>query len=401
MKISKFKEKLSSLKATPPPKVRKSYYTFSKEYPAGNIPIKRRKNIRVKSGFLKYTLYACLFLFICGVSFFVFNLGLDISYKEPETTDVGELPEAETESLLVSSSVKGLYMPSEFLGNTEKIEGIIKEIRKKNCNSVLIQFKTPEGKLNYTSMQEFALAGKCSVFDNDTVRRAINLFKDADITVIAEVYCFEDSIIPVTVTDAAVKYMDTDVNWLDGKNEEGGKPWLNPFVKRNHNYITGILKELYSLGVRGFILEACQFPDESIASGATYPMESNFKSRNDALKAFIKKAENSLGKDAFVLLGLSATDAAKGNQNIFYGNIADSAADGVAADIGKREDQYIIDKKTDFVSMLSLYSDIAKNNNGKTFVPVVNYDEYSRNFFSSMKKAGYTAFILYDEKGEY
>lgn len=401
MKKNKFTEKLRMLKSTPQTKVKKSYYTFSKEYPAGNIPIKRRKHKRVKSNFVKYALYVCLFLFICGISFFTVNLGLDISYKEPATTKAGELTETEAESLLVTDGVRALYMPSELLGNTDYISSLIREIKKKNGNSVLIEFKTPEGKLNYTSMEEYAIAGKCSVFDNDTVRRAIDLFETAGITVIGSVHCFEDSIVPSVNEALAVKYMDTDVSWLDGTTEDGGKPWLNPCKKKNQNYIIGILSELYSLGVKGFILESCQFPDTEKASGATYPGEKNFKNKNSVLKYFIRKAQNTLPKDAFLLLGLSATDAAEGNESIYHGVMNNTRADGIAADISDRKDEYVIDKKTDFASMLSLYSQISTSNKDKAFVPVVSAEEYSGRFFSAMKKAGYSNFILYDEKGEY
>lgn len=401
MKKIKLKQKLSTLKPTPPPKVKKSYYTFSREYPAGNIPIKRRKNIKVKSNFVKYALYTCLFLFICGASFFTVNLGLEFSYKEPDTTQEIAPEEVQSESLLEKSSVKALYMPSSRLGDSGYINSLIKEIRKKNGNSVLIEFKTAEGKLNYTSMHEYAIAAKASVFDNDTVRRAIDLFENADITVIARVYCFEDTLTANAKSEYAVKYMDTDINWLDGKTDEGGKPWLNPFSKKVHSYITSVLTELYGLGVRGFILESCQFPFEDNAAGATYPYGNNFKDRNSALKALIKKADKALPKDAFLLLGASAVNAAEGNPDIYHGNMNDAAIGGVAADISQRKPEFIIDKKTDYSSMLSLYSDISHNFKDKAFVPVVDTEDYSRGFFRAMKKAGYSSFILYNENGEY
>ncbi len=401
MKKINLKQKLGTLKPTPPPKVKKSYYTFAREYPAGNIPIKRRKNIKVKSNFVKYALYTCLFLFICGASFFTVNLGLEFSYKEPPTAQEIAPEEAEKESLLDKGEVKALYMPSSRLGDSGYINSLIKEIRKKNGNSVLIEFKTAEGKLNYTSMHEYAIAAKASVFDNDTVRRAIDLFENSGITVIARVYCFEDIIVATAKSEFAVKYMDTDINWLDGKTDEGGKPWLNPFSKKVHSYITSVLTELYSLGVRGFILEACQFPFEGNAAGATYPYGNNFKDRNSALKALINKAEKALPEDAFLLLGASATDAAEGNPDIYHGSINDTVCGGVAADISKRKPEFIIDKKTDYASMLSLYSDISHNYKDKAFVPIVDIEDYTRGFFKAMKRAGYSSFILYNENGEY
>lgn len=400
MKANKFKEKLDMLKSTPPSKVKKSYYTFSREYPAGHIPIKRKKHTRVKSKPMKTALYAAVFLCILCVSFFAVNLGLDISYKAPSTNG-GQITPVQGESLLVSGGVRCLYMPSEHLGDTDYIKSFIREIKKKNGNSVLIDFKTAEGKLNFTSMHEYAIAGKCSAFDNDTVRRALSLFKESKITVLGRIFCFKDSLVPDAVSELAVKYLDTDVNWLDGSNEKGGNPWLNPCLRRNINYLDSIVTELYGLGIKGFVLEACQFPDAQNISSAVFPGEKGWASRNQALKYFIKKVRLSLPSDAFVLLGLSATDAAEGNNSVFYGFMNDTAADGIAPDLSQRKTEYIIDKKTGYASMLSLYSSICQNNEGKAFVPVVNMQDYSRRFMSSMKKSGYESFILFDEKGEY
>ncbi len=401
MKKLKLKEKLNALKGAPPVKVKKSYYTFSKEYPTGNIPIKRRKNRHFGSRTLKGSLYACIFLLLCSLAFLTVNTGLEISYKAPETTQADPSEEKAKESLLASGSVRALYMPVENLGNTDYIRDIIKEIRKKNGNSVLIEFKTKEGKLNYSSMQEYALIGKCSVFDNDTVRKAVQLFKDSGITVIASVYCFEDSIVASTNEKLAIKYMDTDINWLDGTTESGGNPWLNPCLKKNHSYLTGVMSELYALGIRGFILEACQFPDETNAAGATYKGEDGFNGRNDALRSFLKKARKAVPTDAFILLGLSATDAAEGNQNIFHGSMTDTSADGIAPVLSQRKPEYTIDKKTDFASVFSLYAQISEGNKDKAFVPLIDEAEYSKKLLSSMSKAGYNSFIIYSEKGEY
>lgn len=401
-KINKNKilQKLESLKSTPPAKVRKSYYTFSKDYPAGHIPIKRRKNTRVKSRTLKVILYVCVFAVLVGISFITVKTGLNISYKVPDTEKT-EVAPAETESLLQKSSIKALYMPAEKLGDTEYIKQLIREIRKKNANSVLIEFKTDDGHLNYTSMHEYAIAGKCSVFDNNTVRRAIDLFESEKITVIGSVHCFEDAAVASAMQELAVKYMKTDINWLDGSDADGGKPWLNPCLRRNQNYIVSILGELYTLGVRGFILQSCQFPGSENASVAAYPGEKNYKSRNEALLSFLKKAENSLNDDAFLLVGLSATDAHKGNKQTLDGSLSAGAIDGIAPDISQRAAEYVIDKKTSFASMLSLYSEISSAYKDKAFIPMVSEDEYTRKFFSTMKKSGYDSYILYDSEGKY
>ena len=51
--------------------------------------------------------------------------------------------------------------------------------------------------------------------------------------------------------------------------------------------------------------------------------------------------------------------------------------------------------------MLSLYSEISSAYKDKAFIPMVSEDEYTRKFFSTMKKSGYDSYILYDSEGKY
>ena len=60
-----------------------------------------------------------------------------------------------------------------------------------------------------------------------------------------------------------------------------------------------------------------------------------------------------------------------------------------------------VDKKTDFVSILSLYTSVAGRFPGKTVIPIVDVEEYSYSYFRAMKKTGFGNFILYSESGEY
>ena len=60
-------------------RVKKSYYTFSREYPAGNIPIKRRKYKKRYSGILKAGLYCAMCALLVCLSFFLVSLGIEIS----------------------------------------------------------------------------------------------------------------------------------------------------------------------------------------------------------------------------------------------------------------------------------------------------------------------------------
>ncbi len=396
---NKFSKLIKEIKKDKSLRVKNSYYTFSREYPAGNIPIKRKKNRRFRQGPVKALLMCLLTAGLVCLSFFLVSTVLEISEKEPVRD---EAPATATgENLLLTQGIQALYMPREKLGDTAYIKSFIKEIRKKNCNSVVIDFKTAEGKLCYSSLNEYAIKGKCSVYDNNTVRRCISLFKEKNISVIARVYCFEDNAVADSSSELAIKYMDTDVNWLDGSDENGGKAWLNPCLDETRNYLTCVLSELYALDIRGFILESCSLPDTKNIATATYPGLKEGETKNAALRSFVTMARETLPEDAFILMGYTADTALNGSTELFDGPFADADYDGYTADLSVRDPSYTVDKKSKFSSMLSLFTLIENSNPDKKFIPVIDMGEYSSKYISTVKKSGYTNYILFAESGEY
>jgi hypothetical protein len=380
-------------------RVRKSYYTFTREYPKYIEVEKTGRRITV-STLKTAAVRLAIFLLIASVSFFCVKLAINISYA-PITEETETVQESSFNEKIISQGVKALYMPQEKMGDEEYVEDFIKKLKKKNCNSVVIDFKTAEGRLSYTSMNETAIAASAAVYDNDTARWVIDAFKDEGIAVIARIYCFSDSRAAAADSDIAVKYMSTDVNWRDGSDENGGISWLNPYSKTTKAYISEVAKEVSKLGVGIFILEDLQFPGGENTASATYPGEKDKANRNTALKNALAQVKRALPENAIVILSQSATDALAGNEGVYYGTMGNADYYGLAVDTADRPVSIAIDKKADFVSVLSMYSSIAGRFANKTIIPIVPTDEYSYSYFRAMKKSGITSYILYNENGEY
>lgn len=397
-KFNPFKRKISPYKITDKVRVKKSYYTFSEEYPRDRFQISRRKKLlgrrkkfRLAMAIVSFTLIFALSYFAVSVSLSVSNAPIDTSFQTVVDTSLTDR--------LKEEGVRALYMPSEKLSDVGYIKDLLREIYRKNCNSVVIDFKGIDGKLAYTSFQKYAIMGRCNVFDNDTVRKAINLFSENEITVIARIYCFEDPIVPEVEPDIAVKYMDTDVNWRDTKSSSGHS-WLNPVSKRARNYLYGIIKELYAMNIKGFMLESVQFPDGA-KNGATFPGEKDSGKRNEVLLNFIENVKKKLKKDAFIILSESASDASKGNEEIYFGSLSGASAFAVAADTRERDENVLLDKREKFSSLISMYGEISRRYPKKTVIPIISMEEYSRSYIRNMKRSGYTSYILIDENGDY
>ncbi len=397
-KFNPFKRKTSPYKITDKVRVKKSYYTFSEEYPADRFQISRRKKLLGKRKKLRITLGIISFVLIFLLSYFAVSVSLSVSNAPIDTSSETVLDTTRTDKLK-EDGIKALYMPYSKLSDTDYIRSFLREIYRKNCNSVVIDFKTAEGKLSYTSFQKYAIMGRCNLLDNDTVRKAISTFTQNEITVIARIYCFEDPIVSEAVPEIAVKYMDTDVNWRDTKSETGHS-WLSPVSKRARNYLYGIIEELYAMNIKGFMLESVQFPDGA-KSGATYPGEKDSGKRNEILVNFVDTAKKKLPKDALIILSESAADASKGNEEIYFGTMSGVSAYGIAADTRERDENIVLDRREKFSSLISMYGEIGRRFPKKTVIPIISMEEYSRSYIRNMKKSGYTSYILIDENGNY
>lgn len=398
-KISSLKRKPSPYKVTDKVRVRKSYYTFSEEYPVDRFQISRRKRLYSKRKKTSLVFSVLVFAVLLVASYFVMDVALNISNAPIKLPSNTTKVDTSAVKALKEDGIRALYMPSDKLSDKEYVKDFVREIKRKNGNCVVIDFKSADGKLSYTSLQNYAIIGKCNLFDNDTVRRAIDIFASKDITVIARIFCFEDPAVAETFPAIAVKYMNTDVNWRDNSTESGNG-WLNPVSKRAKNYLYGIIEELYAMNIRGFMLESVQFPDGE-KSGATYPGEKASAKRNEVLKTFVSTVRKKLPKDALLIVSESATDASEGNDSVYFGSMSDISADAIAADTRERSEELILDRRDKFSSLISLYGTIGKSFPKKIVVPIISMDEYSRYYIRTMRKNGFTSFVLIDENGNY
>ncbi len=390
-------------------RIRHSYYTFAREFPSKILPLEGKRRKHRNKRIVKNILLCFLFISLMLLSYFTVNLFTDISYTDAEkltssaetTVPQGENDSAEPLLPFGGDSVKALYMPAEKLGDREFISSFIKQIKRKNCNSAVVDFKNSEGKLSYTSLNENAITARVALFDNNTVRQALDLFEREDIKVIARIYCFKDNAVSTSNPSLAVKYMNTDVNWIDAKTEEGGKSRLNPLSKDARNYILAIIEEVLQFKIDGILLEEVSFPSGEYVSSASYPGEKKGQGRNKALLSFIGQVKSLLGEDCILLMGHSANDILETNNELYFGSMLSADTDGFAVNTAERPENIVIDRKTDYASLFSLFSSLKNTAGEKRTVYTLDENEYSASLLRKMQKAGYTDFIIYSPEGTY
>ena len=74
---------------------------------------------------------------------------------------------------------------------------------------------------------------------------------------------------------------------------------------------------------------------------------------------------------------------------------------GIAADTADKPFSVSVDKKTNYISVLSMYSTISARFGTKVLIPIIDTQEYSRSYLKAMKKSGFESYIIFNENGEY
>ncbi|MGN1443725.1 MAG: hypothetical protein ACI4XE_07740, partial [Acutalibacteraceae bacterium] len=180
----------------------------------------------------------------------------------------------------------------------------------------------------------------------------------------------------------------------------GGKTYLNPYSKKAREYLIDVLRQVNGFGIKNFLLEDADFPDGTGADTAGFPGEKKKSERGNVLLDFVNEIKASLTADSKLILSFSADDILSGGS--YSELLMKSDADAVCVDTAKRPDSYVIDKKTDYSSMISLFSSLKqKTGEKKQLILRIAFDEYSWRYVKAMKKSGFENVVIFDNKGEY
>lgn len=384
--------------------VRKSYYTFSKEYPAGNIDTGRNyKRYRSrKKTVLRVLLLALLFCAVLTLTFFWTDLSLKISNRpiDNETQISAATDEnGAVVTALTEGELRAMAMPVQTIADRVSVRKSIKQLRRFDCNAVILDFKLRDGHLLYASLEQPALLAKCSLFSNETVRTAIKQYQSAGIHVLARVYCFEDPLIAAQNPAFAVTYMDTQVPWLDKKEEEGGKAWLNPYSGKARAYLLSLLREINAFQISGVILESVCFPDSENLDSATFPGESGGAARNGVLTRFLEKAKEVLSEGRFLLVGMTAADLRRGNDVLYEGTLSSDKIDGYFVHTAGSVDT--TEKHFDYESPVNAFETLATHvPNGQAMMLDIPQAEYKDKYARQLIKAGFRHLAITDDEIE-
>ncbi|MEG1448443.1 MAG: putative glycoside hydrolase [Oscillospiraceae bacterium] len=313
--------------------------------------IKRNRNIFGKNYGISAgatIIWTLLIIFFVGIGWFLYEpiyklVTEGVPRKEPSPiTDIANEtdnpPLAENEPPLEENPTEPVkqknmscsYIPTSILLDNDALEQHLLTLNKDKINSVMIDLKDINGNILYKTQLNGYNETRIVSSDAIDLKETISKITEKGFSVVGRIYAFKDHVAPLLFGDMSIKYMDTNMIWLDNTKENGGRPWLNPYSETAQNYIIDIANEAYSLGVRDIVFDGVQFPSAGL-SVANFGKIS--KTNSEILKDFAEKADNSAnekGGRAFIAVNSSAIF---GDNKIYGGNPLDFAKYGVALNL--------------------------------------------------------------------
>ena len=211
------------------------------------------------------------------------------------------------------------YLPTYLLGEKNGLEAALGTLKGQGIQGVVVELKSADGQVLYQSGLEIVQANVAQspeAYDLASVTEAI---RNAGLTPVGRIWTFRDRTSPTTMYEAAVKYMDSNINWLDNAQASGGKPWLNPNSVQAQDYILELIQEAAGKGVEAVILDGMQFPEGYSLDLATYGT-AGAPDKSQILADFAARARQA-GEDASCQVWPVITLAASAGTNpIPYGD---------------------------------------------------------------------------------
>lgn len=219
----------------------------------------------------------------------------------------------------IQAEIRAVYFPPSVITNSALLDEKLDLLEKTDYNALLFDLKDSNGRILYQSQRELTERTGAQVENAMDLQLFCEKLEERGILPIGRVSAFRDPIAPVKVTEAAVKYMDSDILWLDNSREEGGKPWLNPYSDLAQAYISDIASEAVSMGVSRIVLDDVSFPTGFGQEFASYGANPSNLTRSEILSNFVDVMDEqikSLGAEMYLYIPATA---ALGANTTYYG----------------------------------------------------------------------------------
>lgn len=245
--------------------------------------------------------------------------------SEPAPKPVAKVPEkvAEPEPpkpmFTKPEHVRGIYLTAWSAGSTRKMDKVFAMLERTELNSVVIDVR--DAGHNYWKMgiplSDESGATTVAIIKPDALMARL---KEKGVYPIARIACFRDNFVPKKRPELAVKLASGGV-WKD----RAGYTWLDPYNKKNWEYIGQIVDFALDKGFPEIQLDYVRFPSEGKASTQVFPAKAAYPDKaakpEDVVAAFanyigerVRKRGAVFSADIFGIISIGKVDQGIGQE---------------------------------------------------------------------------------------
>lgn len=215
---------------------------------------------------------------------------------------------------------RAVYLPAFILADPILFDTTLAGLTELDCNAVLFDLKDTSGTVLYQSGSELVERINAQADNAYDLEAICGRLTDQGLIPMGRLSAFADPVAAARMDDAGIKYMNTNMTWLDNSQENGGKGWLNPYSEVARSYLSALISETASMGVKRIVLDQYSFPTGVGLEFANYGESAASIPEAAALAATMTVLERAAAEQDCVLSLYVSGPAALGGQNGYYGD---------------------------------------------------------------------------------
>ncbi len=170
--------------------------------------------------------------------------------------------------------VKGIYVTAWTAGGQKRMEQLLKLLDDTELNAMVIDVRD-SGEMYFDTGIALAKEVKANHIGVVNPTALMDRLEKRGVYPIARISCFRDVFVPKAMPSRGVQLPDGRI-WKD----HSGHAWLDPYNKKNWEYIADTVQYALDLGFPEIQLDYVRFPSEGRASTQRFPAKKDYPDKN-------------------------------------------------------------------------------------------------------------------------
>lgn len=181
--------------------------------------------------------------------------------------------------------IRGAYYSTSYVNSNDKINKLIHTLKNMKLNAVVIDIKSDNGYLTFSSNNKLAQKIGAIRADIQNLQEMTDLFHENDIYVIGRLVAFRDEKLAQAMPTMAVQTKNGKVF-----KDHAGDAWLNPYSKEVWEYLIQIAEEAISYGVDEIQFDYLRFSTEAKEGKVILRGQESGLNKTQIITAFVRTA---------------------------------------------------------------------------------------------------------------